>query len=318
MPHLTKQTFAASYDLTAKIISACVVVLLLVIVIATGNALIGVLELCILALLYLFSPQSYEVSDGTILIKRLIGTVRLPLDSVREIRTGSADDFYGCNRLWASGGLFGYFGLCRTKKLGRCKWYMTNRGNSVIVEGSGMTTVISPNEISDFLAAVRSEAPKATAVQTSESMEAPKAKAGANVGEWIGGVVGVLVVGFVGLALLYSPGAPEITLTSTSLIIHDRFYPITLNAADIDVSGMKIVNIKADHEWTPIAKTNGFANAHYHSGWFQVAKGPVRMYWANGENLVLLPSRHNGPPVLAQVQDPEQFIQRVRQEWAKN
>lgn len=322
MSQLQKQSFAASYDLAAKIISSIVVVVLLVSFITTRSALVGVIVLCILAFSYLYSPQSYEVSDGAILIKRLIGTVRVPLDSIRELRTGNADDFLACTRLWASGGLFGYFGLFKTRKLDKCKWYMTNRRNSVIIVASAMTAVISPNKVPGFLAAVRSvvSVPEATAGQTSESLEAPKA--GANIGVWIGGIIGgiiaVLAISIGSFALLYSPGAPEITLTSISLTIHDHFYPVTLNAADIDVSGIKIVNIKTDHEWTPTERTNGFANAHYHSGWFQVANGSVRMYWADGENLVLLPSRHNGTPVLVQVNDPEQFIDRVRQQWAKN
>jgi hypothetical protein len=318
MSHLQKQSFAASYDLAAKIISSLVVVVLLVSFITTRSALVGVILLCILVLTYLYSPQSYEVSDGTILIKRLIGTVRVPLDSIRELRTGNADDFLACTRLWASGGLFGYFGLFKTRKLGKCKWYMTNRRNSVIIVASAMTAVISPNTVPGFLAAVRSvvSVPEATAGQTAENLVAPKA--GANVGAWIGGIIAVLAISIASFALLYSPGAPEISLTSTSLTIHDHFYPVTLNAADIDVSGIKIVNIKTDHEWTPTERTNGFANAHYHSGWFQVANGSVRMYWENGENLVLLPSLHNGTPVLVQVNDPEQFIDRVRQQWAKN
>ncbi|MGD0682376.1 MAG: PH domain-containing protein [Terracidiphilus sp.] len=319
MSPLQKQSFAASYDLAAKIISSLVVVVLLVIFIFIRSALVGVIDLCILALAYLYSPQSYELSDGAILIKRLIGAVRLPLDSIRELRTGNTDDFKGCIRLWASGGLFGYFGLFRTSKLGKCKWYMTNRRNSVIIVASAMTAVISPDNVSGFLAAVRSlvSVPES---KTSESLEAPKARA--NIGAWIGGIIGgfiaVFTIGIVCVALMYSPGPPVVTLTSTTLTIHDYFYPVTLNAADIDVSGIKIVNIKTDHEWTPTERTNGFANTHYHSGWFQVANGSVRMYWANGENLVLLPSRHNGTPVLVQVNNPEQFIDRVRRQWANN
>jgi len=318
MPHVQKQSFAASYDLTAKIISSSVVVVLLVIFITTRSALIGVLNFCILALTYLYSPQSYEISDGAIVIKRLIGTVRVPLDSIRELRIGNADDFKACIRLWASGGLFGYFGLFKTRKLGKCRWYMTNRRNPVIIVASAMTVVISPDDVPGFLAAVRRvvSVPEATGGQISASLEAQKA--GANVGAWIGGIIAVLAISLVSFALLYSPGVPEITLTSSSLTIHDHFYPVTLNAADIDVSGIKIVNIKTDHEWTPTERTNGFANAHYHSGWFQVANGSVRMYWADGENLVLLPSHHNGTPVLVQVNDPEQFIDRVRRQWAKN
>jgi len=322
MTQLQKQSFAASYDLPAKIISSVVVVVFLVSFIITRSALVGVIELCILVSAYLYSPQSYEVSDGTIVIKRLIGTVCLPLDSIRELRIGNADDFKGCIRLWASGGLFGYFGLFRTSNLGKCKWYMTNRRNPVIIVASAMTSVISPNDVPGFLAIVRNvvSVPEATAGQTSESLEVPKA--GTNVGAWIGGIIGgviaVFAVSITSFAFLYSPGAPEIILTSTSLAIHDHFYPVTLNAADIDVSGIKIVNIKTDHDWTPTERTNGFANAHYHSGWFQVANGSVRMYWADGENLVLLPSRHNGTPVLVQVNDPGQFIDRVRHQWAKN
>jgi hypothetical protein len=117
---------------------------------------------------------------------------------------------------------------------------------------------------------------------------------------------------------MYSPGPPKLTLTSTSLTIHDRFYPVTVNAADIDVSDIKVVNIRTDHEWTPTERTDGFANAYYHSGWFKVASGPVRMYWADGANLVLLPPRRDSAPVLVQVNDPEQFVETVRQEWANN
>jgi hypothetical protein len=322
MSQLQKQSYAASYDVAAKIISSVVVVAFLVSIIITRSALVGVLELCILALVYLYSPQSYELSDGTLLIKRLIGTVRLPLDSIRKLRTGNADDFSKCIRLWASGGLFGYFGLFKTRKLGKSRWYMTNRKNPVIIVASAMTIVISPDDVPGFLAAVRGvvSVPEATAGQASESLEAPKS--GVNAGAWIGGVIAgiiaVLAISIVSFALMYSPGAPEITLTSSSLTIHDHFYPVTLNTADIDVSGIKIVNIKTDHEWTPTERTNGFANAHYHSGWFQVANRSIRMYWADGTNLVLLPSRHNGTPVLVQVNDSEQFIEKVRQQWANN
>jgi hypothetical protein len=83
-------------------------------------------------LVYLYSPQSYRVSGDSILIRRLVGTVRLPLDSIRELRAGAADDFRQCARLWGSGGVFGYFGLFKTVKLGECRWYMRNRTRSFL------------------------------------------------------------------------------------------------------------------------------------------------------------------------------------------
>jgi hypothetical protein len=315
---MQEQSFATSLDLPAKIISAVLIAVFVVAFIITKNGLIGVFELCIITLTYLYSPQSYEVSGHSILIKRLIGTVSLPLDNIRELRTGTADDFRRCIRLWGNAGLFGYYGLFKTAKLGKCTWYVTNRGNSVIVVTGERTVVLSPNDVPGFLASVRS------VVSVPETAEGQVAKAsgttrsGVPVGAWIGGVIAIVGMGVVCLALMYSPGPPQLTLTSTSLIIHDRFYPVTVNAADIDVSGIKIVNIRTDHEWTPTARTNGFANAHYHSGWFQVAGGSVRMYWADGASLVLLPPRRSGAAVLVQVNDPEQFVETVRQKWESN
>jgi hypothetical protein len=129
--------------------------------------------------------------------------------------------------------------------------------------------------------------------------------------------IGILVACIVGVATLYSPGPPRLTLTSNSLAIHDRFYPVTVNSADIDAGGIKVVNIETDQAWTPTLKTNGFANAHYHSGWFRVASGSARMYWADGARPVLLLPRRGGAPVLFQVNNPDQFAETVRQTWGK-
>jgi hypothetical protein len=198
---------------------------------------------------------------------------------------------------------------------------MTNRGHSVVVVTDEGTVVLSPNDVPGFLASVRSVAPvpEKTAEQITNAIDTPKARM--PVEAWIGAAVAILVIGVVGFvcfALMYSPGPPKLTLTSNSLAIHDPFYPVTVNAADVDVSGIKIVNIRTDPEWTPTERTNGFANSHYHSGWFQVAGGSARMYWANGATLVLLPPRRSGAPVLVEVSDPEQFVESVRQQWANH
>jgi hypothetical protein len=257
------------------------------------------------------------VSGPSILIRRLIGTVRVPLGGIRELRTATAADFRRSIRLWGSGGFFGYYGWFRTAKLGKCRWYVTNRRDSVIVVTDEGTIILSPSDVGGFLASVRSVV---SMPETTESQlaKASNTRVGVPAGAWTGGALAILVTCFVGLALMYSPGPPKLTLTSNSLTIHDHFYPVTVNAADIDVAGIRIVDIRTDQAWKPTARTNGFANARYHSGWFRVACGSVRMYWADGARLVLLPPRGSGAPVLFQVNDPEQFVDRVRQEWASN
>jgi len=71
-------------------------------------------------------------------------------------------------------------------------------------------------------------------------------------------------------------------------------------------------------DWRPVARTNGFANSHYRSGWFRVAGGQkVRMYQADARRLCLLPPKASGAAVLVEVREPEKFAQQLRQAWAR-
>jgi len=316
MAKVQGQSYATSYDSASKIISIGAIAVFAIILIVTRNALVGIIEFCVLALAYAYSPRSYVVSGSSLLIKRLIGSVRVPLEGVRELRTGTADDFRGCIRLWGSGGLFGYYGWFRTARLGKCRWYVTNRRDCVILATDEGTVVLSPSDVGGFLASVRSVVAVPEASEGAAAGMSGAARAGVPMGVWLGGAGAILVTGFVCFAPMYSPGLPKLTLTSTSLTIHDHFYPVTVNAADIDVADIRVVNIRTDQAWKPTARTDGFGNARYHSGWFRVAGGSVRMYWADGAKLVLLPPRGKGAAVLFQVDNPEQYVEAVRQEWA--
>ena len=149
------------------------------------------------------------------------------------------------------------------------------------------------------------------------AQEAEPGRSRMSIGGWIGAAVAVVSLGVVAFALLYSPGPPSYTLTPNELTIHDRFYPVTVEASDVDIGHIRVVDIIADKEWRPTRRTNGFANGRYRAGWFQVASGrKVRMYWAEGERLVLLPPKGGGPAVLFEAREPEKFVDRIRLEWA--
>ena len=317
MPSNGSQSFSASYDLPTKIISAAVFLILAVPVVATKSVAIGALGAAVLAISYAYSPKGYEIWGRSIVVRRLIGNASVPLDEVRELRKATAEDFRGCIRLWGNGGLFGYYGLFRTAKLGKCTWYVTNRRNAVVLVTSVKTVLFSPDDTDGFVAAIQSQAPAAGMV------------GGATIGPieprgiglaWIGGAVAALLaLGIAGFAFLYSPGPPKLTLTSNSLAIHDRFYPVTVGANSVDVAGVRVVDLNVDKDWKPTLKTNGFANTHYHAGWFRVANGKkVRMYRAKSEQLVLLPPKGDSAPVLIETRDPEGFVRRLKQEWRGN
>lgn len=147
--------FAASYDRTTKILSAVVCLGLGAAAVATHNLFVACVSAAIVVLGYAFSPQSYMVAERAIVVQRLIGNIRVPLDNLREARVTTPGDVSGCIRLWGSGGMFGYYGLFRTSKLGNCRWYVTNRRNMIVVVTDSKTTLYSPDDVGGFLAAIR-------------------------------------------------------------------------------------------------------------------------------------------------------------------
>jgi hypothetical protein len=231
------QSFSASYDSTAKIVSAVVIVLFAAVAIALRSTIIAGFEAVLLILSYAYSPRGYAVADRTIVIKRLIGNVVIPLDGIRELRSAAADDLSGCIRLFGSGGLFGWYGLFRTSKLGKCTWYVTNRRKSVVLVTGARTVVVSPDDVDAFMGAM----PRAT---SSDPLLDAMASypAGSLAGKLIGGVLAIAVISVVGIANLYAPGPPSYTLTPAALTIHDRFYPVTVNRDAVDVDHIRIVD----------------------------------------------------------------------------
>lgn len=315
MPTNQARAFPASYDSTTKIVSAIACAVLLVAVVATKSVIVAAIGAPLIFLSFAYSPRGYRILDRSIGVKRLMGTIQIPIDGLREVRRATPDDCQGCLRLFGNGGLFGYYGLFQTSKLGKCTWYMTNRRNAVVVIAGAKTVLMSPDDVDGFLAAIGPGFVQ-TALPQSPLPTQPSSLWGTLVPLVIGTAVGVAALAFVISAVTYAPGPPAYTLTSNSLTIHDRFYPVALNAGTVDVEHIRVVDFGTDTGWQPTARTNGFANSHYHSGWFRAANGrKVRMYWADGKRVVLLPPKGDGDPVLLEAKDPVGLMGELRQKW---
>lgn len=310
-------SFPASYDLTTKIVSLLVLAAALGAVAASRSVVIAFLLFLVICLTYAYSARGYACEGRSVLVKRLVGDVTIPLDGLREARATTKDDFRGCMRLWGSGGLFGYYGLFRTTKLGKSTWYVTNRKNAVVLVTESKTVLLSPDDVPSFLAAIGAFAP-ATPV-TDPAPRVAGGGSGRSIAMIVGAAIGAVALAFALFCVLYSPGAPRYTLDFRSLAIRDLLYPVTVRAADVDVERIRVVDFAVDADWRPTTRTNGFANAHYRSGWFRVANGEkLRMYRADGTRLVLLPPRGSGAAaVLIEVRDPERFVGELRRLWGR-
>jgi Bacterial PH domain len=309
--------FSTSYDTATKVMSAVACLVLLIGASAVHNLPVACLALAIFGLGFAYSPREYVVSNSSITVKRLVGDVFIPLEGMREARAITKDDLRGCIRLWGSGGLFGYYGLFRTRALGICSWYVTNRSQAVVMRTAAKTVLFSPDDKDGFLLALRDAAPTGS-VFTPEPFAGIQPSRSRNPAALLIGIaIALSAAGLAAWAILYSPGPPAYTLTRDKLTIHDKFYPVTLQAVAVDVAHVHVVDLAEEPDWRPVARTNGFANAHYRSGWFRAANGrTMRLYQAGGTRLVLLPPNGNGVAVLYQADAPDEFVREITGRWS--
>jgi hypothetical protein len=282
----------------------------------TGSIVVGIVGVAIIGISYMLSPREYEISKGTLWIKRAFWSIGIPLHDIREVRAGTRNDLSGCIRVFGNGGLFGYYGIFRTSALGVCSWYVTNRAKAVILITRTKTMVLSPDDGSLFVEMVSSLSPVSASEGIHHSERSAESRRNAIRWNAIGIAIVLAMVLFGITVWFYSPGPPRCTINPGGLTIHDRLYPVTLRAADIDVPGIRVVDIGTDPHWRPVMRTNGFANMHYRAGWFKVAGGEkIRMYRTDSKQLVLLPPKNDTPPVLLEVPSPETFVKEVQNAW---
>jgi Bacterial PH domain len=309
-----RMPFSASYDRTTKIVSTLVCLGLLAVAFSVHNLTVALLSLLILAISFAYSPRGYLLEGRAVVVKRLAGSVRIDLTATRDARKATGEDLRGCIRLWGSGGLFGYYGLFSTSKLGKSTWYVTDRSNIVVLATDAKTVLLSPDDADGFLAAIRSVVPPA-GERPAPAFAEPRR--GPATGRIITVGVALAVLGLIAAGMTYAPDPPNYTLTGETLTIHDRFYPVTLQASEVDVGGIRTVDLGRSSGWRPKWRTNGIGLPHYDSGWFEAANGEkMRLYRAGGARVVLLPPSGAGSPVLYQAANPESFIQQVRAAWS--
>jgi hypothetical protein len=83
-----------------------------------------------------------------IIIERIIGDVEITVSEESKIWKWT---WLGI-RLWASGGLYGYFGIFFFRGIGKVKMYATNRNNLVLVKDAKNTKyLISPDNVDKFM-----------------------------------------------------------------------------------------------------------------------------------------------------------------------
>ena len=148
--------FAAPWDNIVKGITASINILLIVLMIIFYTVLdntfvtIGLIVLfgAILFIPYLWAPQGYIVKGRSVIVKRLIGDLKIHVEGEPE----RGNSTYWGLRLFGSGGLYGYYGLFAFRKIGRVLVYATNRHNLVFFKDeNARKLLLSPEKPERFI-----------------------------------------------------------------------------------------------------------------------------------------------------------------------
>ncbi|MBL7766165.1 MAG: hypothetical protein JNJ58_08740 [Chitinophagaceae bacterium] len=114
------------------------------------------LFLLILLVAWVYSPRSYEVNAQEILIHRKAGDYKISRDQLASVMPLSSEDMGQAWRMFGNGGVFGYTGWFSSRKIGKMRWFVTQRNNYILLTlKDGRKMVISPDDPKGFLAAIQ-------------------------------------------------------------------------------------------------------------------------------------------------------------------
>jgi hypothetical protein len=154
--------YKVTSDKTAKFLTIAVTLLFIGIAIGpklfskSENTEISIISVVVLFLIYGISyglsPNSYEINDNSIVIKRLFKNVIVNRSQIKNVLKLESGKLSGAIRMFASGGLFGYFGTFWNKEFGTMTWYATRRDKAImLITISNQKIILTPDETDNFL-----------------------------------------------------------------------------------------------------------------------------------------------------------------------
>jgi len=102
----------------------------------------------------LFVVRGYAWGDGTLYVRRLLWTTRVPLGALREARIDPQAGA-GSLRLFGNGGLFVFAGWFRNARLGRYRAFVTDWQRATVLRADTGTVLLSPADPAGFVRALQ-------------------------------------------------------------------------------------------------------------------------------------------------------------------
>ena len=156
-PATVRTHFGAPWCRTVKIVTVAVLVLMLALPFVVPSATrpwVHAGAWATLLFCLFFSVSGYSVKNGQLLIQRLGWATKFDLTRLSAFEV-NPHAMIGSIRLFGNGGVFCFIGHYRNGVIGRYRAYVTHPKNAVVLEFGARTIVVSPDDPSAFVEALR-------------------------------------------------------------------------------------------------------------------------------------------------------------------
>jgi hypothetical protein len=134
---------------------------------------------------------------------------------------------------------------------------------------------------------------------------------------WVFGlVIGIIIIGVVGLlaSFGYQSRHATFTVSDDGLRISPGIYSRFIPRQQIDVAGVKVLNLNVDTDYKPKWRTNGAGLPGYNAGWFKLQnKEKALLFVTDRSSVVYIPTTENYAVMLS-VRDADEFAD-LLQQW---
>ena len=105
----------------------------------------------------------------------------------------------------------------------------------------------------------------------------------------------------------------RVELSETGLRLRGDFYGRFIPAEALRGNEARIVNLAAERDLSPVARTMGTGLPGYRAGWFRLRNGEkALLYVTDGSRVVYIPT-NRGYSLLLSSQNPERLVNRLRE-----
>jgi hypothetical protein len=157
-----KKVFYIKLNLFSKIISSLALVICSLLVwylpqsmTDPGYVLVLMFLVLVVVTAWGFHPMSYSRTEDALIIRRPFSNASYPFADIESVSWCSKLELGISFRAFASGGLFGYFGLINFSSIGTCTVYAGNYRNPILLRLKNGSQVILSEEDNAFYTQIR-------------------------------------------------------------------------------------------------------------------------------------------------------------------